>query len=97
MSQQILRGFPEELITLILEHVCGLIVQELTAFPRPRLYRTTVNHFLRLLLVSRRFHRILTLYIRVDGMPVREKLLDLQMQRLIDFLEFGGQPDQQIS
>ena len=89
MYQQTLRGLPEELITLILEYVCELIVQELTAFPRQRLYGATLNHFLRLLLVSRCFHRILTLYIRVDGIPVRERLLDLQMQRLRNFFEFG--------
>jgi hypothetical protein len=71
-------------------------VQELTAFPRP-LYGATLNYFLQLLLVSRCFHRILTLYIRVDGIPVRKRLLDLQMQRLINFLEFGSGHYKQIS
>jgi len=95
MSKQSLQNLPQELITLVLEHVCRLIVQDLTmfVFPRRNPYGETLNQYLRLLLVSRCFHRILTHYVRVDGIPIRKKLLDLQMQRLINFLEFGGCSD----
>src|SRR5271154_6749560 len=94
MSKQTLQGLPQELITLILGHVCKQIVQELAAFrSSPLQYPATLKQFLQLLLVSRCFHRVLTLYVRVDGMPVRARLLDLQIQRLRNFLELWDSSD----
>jgi len=95
MSNTTLQDLPLEVITLILQHVCELIVRDLTSFDfrcggRNPYYGKTLNEFVQLLLVSRRFYKILSLCVRVDGKAIRKTLLDLQMQRLINFLEFGG-------
>ena len=91
MTQPTLEGLPQELIADILEYVCEEIVKDLTEL---QLSSKTPCHkllhrFVHLHLVSRTFHAVLTHYARVDGVPVRKRLLDLQLGKFK--LHFGGE------
>jgi hypothetical protein len=92
MGQPLLEILPPELIICILECVCGLIIKELSTltFRRPKKpYGSTLNQFLQLNLVSKSFYHLLAYNIRVDGQPIKKRLLDLQMQKFTNYLDFG--------
>jgi hypothetical protein len=89
MPQPTLQGLPQELITDILEYVCEQIVKDLTEL---HLRSKTPCHkllhpFVQLHLVSRTFHAVLTHYVRVDGVPVRKRLLDMQLGKFINLVK----------
>ena len=87
MSLQI---FPQELLIVVLEQVCHLIVKDLTTLNVKHTECAKFLHqFLQLHLVSRSFHGLLTHYVRVDGKPIRKRLLELQMQKLTTVLELS--------
>jgi len=84
-----LQTFPQELLLVVLEQVCHLIVRDLTTLDLTRKSCGRFLHqFFGLHLVSRSFHGLLTRYIRVDGNPIRKRILELQMQKLINFLQW---------
>ena len=90
MEQPLLEILPQELIICILECVCDLIIKELATlkFRQPKTpYGSTLNQFLQLNLVSKSFYHLLAYSIRVDGQPIKKRLLDLQMQKFTDYLE----------
>src|SRR5271170_894267 len=83
-----LQTFPQELLLVVLEQVCRLIVKDLTTLNvKHTECAKFLNQFLQLHLVSRSFHRLPTHYVRVDGKPIRERLLELQMQKLTTIFE----------
>jgi len=92
MGQPLLEILPPELIICILECVCGLIIKERSTltFRRPKKpYGSTLNQFRQLNLVSKSFYHLLAYNIRVDGQPIKKRLLDLQMQKFTNYLGFG--------
>jgi hypothetical protein len=76
----------------ILECVCQLIVKELATltFARRVPFGRILNQVTHLELASDLFHTLLKKYVRVDGMPVRQRLLELQMQRFTNYIESVG-------
>jgi hypothetical protein len=90
MSHLTLENFSQELLIRILEQVGGSIVQDLVKLDIMNYhdgYGRLLNRFLQLNLVSKLFNVLLTHYVHVDGTPLRSRLLDLQMQKLTNYLE----------
>ena len=89
MPQPTLQGLPQELITDILEYVCEQIVKDLTGlrFNSKTPCHKLLHPFVNLHLVSRTFHAVLTHYVRVEGLPVRKRLLDLQMGKFMNLVK----------
>ena len=92
MARHTLDTLPRELMISILECVCQLIVKELTTltFSRRVPYGRILNQVTHLELASNLFHTLLKHYVRVDGMPVRQRLLELQMQKFTNYIESVG-------
>jgi hypothetical protein len=92
MARHTLETLPRELMISILECVCQLIVKELTTltFTRSVPYGRILNQVTHLELASDLFHTLLKKYVRVDGMPVRQRLLELQMQKFTNYIETVG-------
>jgi hypothetical protein len=93
---------PQELIVLILEFACEGIMKDLTTFDhknlslphsklRERPFGRLLNQFHQLILVSHSFHSILTHDVRVDGVPIIEKLLLLQIKRFTTLIYSAGE------
>lgn len=83
------RGLPEEILVRILEYTCESIMNDATSshFPSSRCFGDTLNEFRKLHLVCHAFHRIITHCIKTHGLPIRQKLLDFQMEKLASFFE----------
>jgi hypothetical protein len=92
MARHTLETLPRELMISILECVCQLIVKKLTTltFTRRVPYGRILNQVTHLELASDLFHTLLTKYVKVDGMPVRQRLLELQMQKFTNYIESVG-------
>ena len=81
--------FPQELLLVVLEQVCNLIVKDLTTLDLTRTpCGSHLHQFFGLHLVSRSFHGFLTNYIQDDGKPIGKRILELQMQKLTEFLQW---------
>ena len=86
---------PSEVLVHILEIVGKSICQDLITIDFHRgaksskaiPYGRHLNQFLQVCLVCKLFHRFLTDYVRVHGLPIRERLMDLQMLKFTNFLE----------
>ena len=90
MSKLTLENFSQELLIRIFELVGGSIVQDLIKLDFMEYhesYGRLLNPLLQLHLVSKSFHLLLTHYVLVDGRTLRSRLLDLQMQKLTNYLE----------
>jgi len=95
MSVLALRRIPSEILVQILETVGKSICQDLMTIDFHRgakssnaiPYGRHLNQFLQVGLVCKLFHRFLTDYVRVHGLPIRERLMDLQMLKFANFLE----------
>jgi len=90
MSKLTLQNFSQELLIRILEQVGDFIVQDLMKLDfmdYHQRYGRLLNPLLQLHLVSKSFHVLLTHHVRVDGRPLQSRLLDLQMQKLTNYLE----------
>ena len=97
MCKLTLENFSQELLIHILEVVGKSIIRDLIKLEFTdyhESYGRLLNPLRQLRLVSNSFHVLLTHHVRVDGRPLRPRLLDLQMQRLKNYLEsaftFGG-------
>ena len=80
----ILERLPEELIIYIIDYICEMIVQDLTRIrfePHVEFGREP-NQFKDIRLVCKTFYRIIHNTVLVDGLPIRPRLLCLQMDRL---------------
>lgn len=89
MSTLPFRGLPEETLIRILEYTCESVMNDATSihFPSSRCFTNTLNEFRELHLVCHAFHRIVTHCIKTHGLPIRQKLLDLQMEKLATLFE----------
>src|SRR5271170_7211480 len=89
-----LGSLPEDLLIQILQNVCELILGDLLVFRTHRQkeerFGRFLNQFRQLNLVCKSFHRLLTHSVRVRRTPVRQKLLDLQMEKFTYHLETAG-------
>jgi hypothetical protein len=88
MSAATLQSLPHDLTVSILECVCKLIIEQLSALTSTP-YGQLLNQFVQLQLVSKSFRMLLTCSVRVDKIPVRKRLLELQIQKFTHYLEFA--------
>ena len=84
-----LECLPQELIILIIEYVCTMIMQDITSvhFGPSYSFRKRLHDVVHLQMVCRTFYRIIHSAVLVDGLPIRPRLLCLQMDRFRFHLE----------
>ena len=96
MTRELLETLPRECLIAILQFVSESILVDLTNFEREcwrgQPYSALLNQYRHLALVCHDFHIIITRYIRVDDVPIRQKLLALQAARFSKFLDTRGKP-----
>jgi len=96
MTRELLETLPRECLIGILQFVSESILVDLTNFEREwrrgQRYLALLNQYRQLALVCHDFHIIITRYIRVDDVPLTQKLLALQAARFSRFLEIQGNP-----
>src|ERR1700685_659133 len=94
MTRALLETLPRECLIDILQFVSESILVDLANFDREwwlgQRYSDLLNQYLQLALVCHDFHIIITRYIRVDDVPLRQKLLALQAAQFSKFLDTPG-------
>jgi len=80
------RDLPKDCVIRILELFCESVIGDLTDWNGKDSYGALLHQYTQLLLVCRSFHSLTNLFVKVDGVPIRKKLIKEQKARFLDLL-----------
>src|SRR5271154_4811958 len=80
------RDLPKDCVIRILQLFCESVIVDLTDWNGKESYGALLHQYTQLLLVCRTFHSFTNLYVKVDGVPIRKKLIKQQKVRFLDLL-----------